>query len=135
MIGAFWNIKGLNKPGRSKCLCEFIIDNKLDFVGILESKKEKISDAFVDSICKDMIWNIVLANGTKGGILLGLKTQKFEVIDWQLFYIVLQLLLKMLEMSLFGDSLLPMAQLMMNIRWSSLFNCTMLMGAGLALPL
>jgi hypothetical protein len=55
MIGAFWNIKGLNKPGRSKCLCEFIIDNKLDFVGILESEKEKISDAFVDSICKDMI--------------------------------------------------------------------------------
>jgi hypothetical protein len=82
MIGTFWNIRGLNKPGRSKCLGDFILDNKLDFVGILESKKEKIYDAFLDSICKNTSWNMVPANGTKGGILIGVKTQKFEVIEW-----------------------------------------------------
>jgi hypothetical protein len=36
MIGAFWNIRGLNMLGRAKCLSDFIAFNKLDFVGILE---------------------------------------------------------------------------------------------------
>ena len=34
MRGAFWNIRGLNKAGRLKCLSDFIINNRLDFVGI-----------------------------------------------------------------------------------------------------
>jgi hypothetical protein len=38
MIGGFWNIRGLNKTGRFKCLYEFIRHNKLDYVGIQETK-------------------------------------------------------------------------------------------------
>jgi len=40
MIGAFWNIRGLNKIGRIECLKDFITTNKLDFIGIQESKKK-----------------------------------------------------------------------------------------------
>jgi hypothetical protein len=38
MIGGFWNIRGLGKPGRSKTLNDSIKHNKLDFVGIQETK-------------------------------------------------------------------------------------------------
>ena len=39
MIGAFWNIRGLNKTGRYECLKDFINNNALEFVGIQETKK------------------------------------------------------------------------------------------------
>jgi exonuclease III len=39
MKGAIWNIRGLNKDGRIKCLSDFINTNNLDFVGIQETKK------------------------------------------------------------------------------------------------
>ena len=41
MIGAFWNVRGLNKAGRLKCIADFIVDNKLDFVGFQETKKRE----------------------------------------------------------------------------------------------
>jgi hypothetical protein len=43
MRGAIWNIRCLNKAGRIKCLNDFIMNNKLDFVGIQETKKKLIS--------------------------------------------------------------------------------------------
>ena len=41
MIGAFWNIRGLNKAGRLQCVSDFITDNRLDFVGFQETKKRE----------------------------------------------------------------------------------------------
>jgi exonuclease III len=38
IIGGFWNIRGLNNSGRMKCLADFINQNRLDFVGIQETK-------------------------------------------------------------------------------------------------
>ena len=40
MIGAFWNIRDLNKTVRYECLKDFINNNALDFVGIQETKKD-----------------------------------------------------------------------------------------------
>jgi hypothetical protein len=71
--GALSNIRGMNKPGRAKCLKYFIIDNHLDFVGIQESKKETFPPNFLDFVNKNMVWNFVPANGTRGGILVGIK--------------------------------------------------------------
>jgi exonuclease III len=42
MIGAFWNVRGLNKEGRLQCLADFVKDSKLDFVGFQEMKKKKV---------------------------------------------------------------------------------------------
>jgi hypothetical protein len=66
MKGALWNIRGLNKPGSAKCLKDFIIDNHLYFVGTQESKKEAFPSSFLDSADKNMAWNFVATNGTKG---------------------------------------------------------------------
>jgi hypothetical protein len=39
MIGGFWNIRGLGKPGRTRALSDFIKENRLDFVGVQEKTK------------------------------------------------------------------------------------------------
>jgi exonuclease III len=56
MIGAFWNVRGLNKEGRIQCLADFIKDNKLDFVGFQQTKKENFNDSFLSYINKDFSW-------------------------------------------------------------------------------
>jgi hypothetical protein len=63
MIGAVWNIRGLNKSGRFKCLAEFIRINGLDFVGIQETKKDKIVDKDFQAIDSNMSWNFLPAVG------------------------------------------------------------------------
>jgi hypothetical protein len=50
MIGAFWNVRGLNKTGRLSCLSDFIKQYKLDFVGIIETKKASIDDSFLRAV-------------------------------------------------------------------------------------
>ena len=45
MIGAIWNVRGLNKRGQLQCVTDFIYDNALDFVGFQETKKEEFHDA------------------------------------------------------------------------------------------
>jgi hypothetical protein len=47
----FWNIKGLNHPGRNLCLGQLIRDYRVDFVGVQETKKE----SFHPSLLKNLI--------------------------------------------------------------------------------
>lgn len=42
MLGALWNVRGLNKEGRLQCITDFVNENKLDFVGFQETKKKRI---------------------------------------------------------------------------------------------
>ena len=81
MIGAFWNIRGLNKTGRVECLKDFISNNSLDFVGIQETKKECFHQSFFDCFGQ-FSWNFLPANGTTGGVLVGFKTSKFKILAW-----------------------------------------------------
>jgi hypothetical protein len=39
MIGAFWNIRCLNKAGRLNCVTDFIKSHSLDFIGLHKIKK------------------------------------------------------------------------------------------------
>jgi exonuclease III len=39
MIGAVWNIIGLNKTGKISCLANLINKYRLDFIGVQETKK------------------------------------------------------------------------------------------------
>jgi exonuclease III len=50
MKGAFWNIRGLNKPGRNLSLGQLIRENHLDFVRIQETKKEDFPPSFLKNI-------------------------------------------------------------------------------------
>jgi hypothetical protein len=85
MICAFWNIKGLNKTSRLKCLTEFIRDYKLDFVGIQEAKKSDFPSDMLRFIDSNMILNFMPSKGTAGGILVSFKSTVFYVCSWQYF--------------------------------------------------
>jgi hypothetical protein len=85
MIGACWNIRGLNKAGRLQCLADFVKSNNLDFVGVLETKKSEFLDSFLEVAGRGMSWKYVPAKGTAGGILMGLKSVCFPLISWQEF--------------------------------------------------
>lgn len=40
-------------------------------------------DSFLSYANKDFVWHCLPANGTVGGILVGLNTRKFEALAWQ----------------------------------------------------
>ena len=80
MIGALWNIRGLNKEGRLQCITDFVKENHLDFVGFQETKKKSFQDSFLKYVQKDFNWQYLHANGTAGGILVGFSERKFEVL-------------------------------------------------------
>jgi hypothetical protein len=82
---AFWNVRGLNKTGRLNCLADFVKCNKLDFVGIQETKKASFSDGFLGAVCKNMIWEYVTSKGSVGDILIGVKLDCFSILDCQKF--------------------------------------------------
>jgi hypothetical protein len=46
MKGLFWNIRGLNKSGRSLSLGQLIRDTHVDFVGGQETKKDEFTQSF-----------------------------------------------------------------------------------------
>ena len=52
MIGAFWNVRGLNKDGRQLMVSSFIKSNHLDFIGVVETKK----NAFDRNYLKISFW-------------------------------------------------------------------------------
>jgi hypothetical protein len=82
MIGVVWNIRVLNKSGRVSCVADLINQHKLDFIGIQEREKAVIDDKLCDSICKNMNWNHVPAEGTAGGILVGFQNKYIEILSW-----------------------------------------------------
>jgi exonuclease III len=82
MKGAFWNLRGLNKPGRMKCLSDFVKSNNVDLIGVQETKKELIPQSFLDRVDKNFPWKYVPAKGTTGGILLGCKNASLKIVIW-----------------------------------------------------
>lgn len=81
MIGLFWNIRGLGRPGRVPALTEKIRSNHVDFVGIVETKKESFSNGFLRSLTGNIPfqWHFLPANGSAGGILVGLNRDLFDI--------------------------------------------------------
>jgi hypothetical protein len=54
----------------------------------LASRKQKkaiIDDRIMKNINKYMDWNFLPADGTAGGILVGFKSNVFEIVSWQNF--------------------------------------------------
>jgi hypothetical protein len=46
MIASIWNIWGAGKKGFSSCLMDFMVDNKLDFIGLQETMKKEYKPSF-----------------------------------------------------------------------------------------
>lgn len=83
MIGAFWNVRGLNKDGRMNKIAEFIKKHQLDFVGFQETKKENFDQSFLQNISgtKDFCWKWLHARKTSGGILVGFDSSLFDFVS------------------------------------------------------
>jgi hypothetical protein len=73
MKGVFWNIRGLNKSSRLQTVADLISLNRLDFLGLQETKKEVINDNFLKAMSKDFWWNFIPARGAARGSLWGLE--------------------------------------------------------------
>lgn len=82
MIGLFWNIRGLGRPGRILALVEKIRSNHVDFVGVIETKKESFSSGFLRYLTGNIPfhWHYLPATGSAGGILVGLNNELFCII-------------------------------------------------------
>jgi hypothetical protein len=48
MKGIFKNIRDLNQPSRKLSLEKLIRENRLDFIGVQETKKEDFSEVFFE---------------------------------------------------------------------------------------
>lgn len=74
MIGVFLNIRGLGQLGRISALTSRIRDNHVDFVGIMETKKDVFfSDGLLSSLTGNIpfSWCYLKSKGFAGGILVG----------------------------------------------------------------
>jgi exonuclease III len=86
MLISFFNIRGITAPGRKKCLEDTVIPLKVDYIGFQETKKEKFSRSFLKTILgnRNFEWNFRPAVGSAGGILVGVNSDIFEVISWDI---------------------------------------------------
>jgi exonuclease III len=83
MIGVTWNIRSLNKPGRKQALYDAISEFRFDFIGLQETKTDQVNSGFLDFISGNISfkWFSLPAKKTAGGILVGVRDDKFEVIS------------------------------------------------------
>ena len=79
----FWNIRGLGQKGKLQCLSDLVNKYKPDFLGFQEIKRETLSDSFLNALAGSTAyeWHMLPAVGSAGGILVGTKTNLFEVLS------------------------------------------------------
>jgi hypothetical protein len=83
MIGLFWNIRGLGLPRRIPALVSKIRCNHVDFLGLLETKKDSFSDGFLRSLTSNIpfVWHLLPAVGSARGILVGANSEKSTITE------------------------------------------------------
>lgn len=72
MIGVVWNVRGLNKDGRHLMVSNLISSNKLDFIGVVETKKSVFKINYLKSLGGNtpFSWEFLPSIGASGGILM-----------------------------------------------------------------
>ena len=85
MIGLIWNCRGVSKKGMSTLIKELLYDYHVDFVGLQETIKKNYSDKFFRQIDPGMAfyWHWLPATGRSGGMLCGVKKDRFEVLKFE----------------------------------------------------
>ncbi len=91
MKGIFWNSRGLKDLAKSRFLSKLSKEQKLYFIALLETDKDKFANSWLNNIYggKDFLWHWTRPKGGSGGILLGINLDLFDVasIDEREFYI------------------------------------------------
>ena len=85
MNALFWNIRGITTPGKKPCIIETLAKHKSSIVAFQETKKDKLSASFLKSISGDKpySWHHLPAEGTSGGVLVGVDLDVFDFISWK----------------------------------------------------
>jgi hypothetical protein len=57
MRGVFWNIRGLNQPGRNISLEHLIKSNRVDFVGVQKTKRKSFAPIFLKNLTNPAVFS------------------------------------------------------------------------------
>jgi hypothetical protein len=79
----FWNIRGFGKPARWRQIRDRVISDGLEGLDLQETIKEDFTQRELSEIVGDVPFRWVWrkANGHSGGILMGVREDKYEVED------------------------------------------------------
>jgi hypothetical protein len=71
----------LNRPDQSLYLSQLIRDNRLDFIGIQETKKETFDPSFLKTLTSPSAfsWELLPTKGTARGILVGARDDVLSI--------------------------------------------------------
>ena len=85
MRGLIWNCQGLGRDSKFDFLREIIREEKIDFVGLQETKKEHFNDSLLSSLAgsKLFAWFSSPPNGRSGGLLVGFNSEVFDVREFE----------------------------------------------------
>src|SRR5215216_832938 len=83
MKGIFWNSRGLADLAKKRFLAETTIEDKLDFIALLETGRDNFTSQFLGILSRgiDFDWHCLPPRGRSGGILLGVKCETLEVLS------------------------------------------------------
>jgi hypothetical protein len=75
----------------------------LTLLGFKKQKKVDFPSNLLNLIDRGMEWIVLPARGTAGGILVGLKTKVFEVMEWKLYDYCVSVIVKTNWIAWCGD--------------------------------
>ena len=83
MKGIFWNSRGLADLAKRRFLAETTIEQKLDFIALLEIGRDNFTSQFLGTLSRgiDFDWHCLPPRGRSGGIVLGVICEMLEVIN------------------------------------------------------
>ena len=83
MKGIFWNRRGLADLAKRRFLSDTSVEQKLDFMALLETGRDNFTSQFLNTISRgvDFDWHCLPPRGRSGGILLGVKCETLEVLN------------------------------------------------------
>lgn len=77
----FWHVRGAGSSKRRRQIKDYIWNEKLDIVGLQETRKHDFLDSELREMCGslDFEWKWVPSQGLSGGILVGINREKLEL--------------------------------------------------------
>jgi exonuclease III len=83
MLGLIWNGRGMGSSDKRKHVRELVEEHGVDFIGIQETQLEVFRDSWLEQLGarQSFYWHAAPSNGRSGGILVGVKSEKFDVLE------------------------------------------------------
>jgi len=83
MRGMIWNSDGFGDTAKHLAVHEFVKENNLDFVAIIETGRSSFATPFLNFLAagSDFVWYCLPPHGRSGGMLLGFNNASITVQD------------------------------------------------------